>query len=150
MDVVARFQQIVDLCEWFVHEAIEAPGNLNQPSLLILARMAKLGGPLNAGQLRTKGLYAGSNVNYNLKCLIAGGYISSAKSRFDRRTVMLTLTEKGWEIGTRAAEVIKYIEVHIGSVFSAGDFAKAKGFLGQSLHTDLVLTSLEHRVEETT
>ncbi len=53
---------------------------------------------LTAGELRTKGYYLGSNVSYNIKKLVELGYLSHTKSRMDRRSVRIALTEKGREV----------------------------------------------------
>ncbi len=53
---------------------------------------------LTAGELRTRGHYLGSNVSYNLKKLVEGGYINHVRSDADRRTVRVSLTEKGKSI----------------------------------------------------
>lgn len=56
------------------------------------------GSELTAGELRTRGYYLGSNVSYNLKKLVEGGYVRHERSRVDRRSVRVSLTEKGREI----------------------------------------------------
>src|ERR1700761_4579007 len=53
---------------------------------------------LTAGELRTRGYYLGSNVSYNVKKLVEMGYLHHARSRIDRRSVRISLTEKGKEI----------------------------------------------------
>jgi len=53
---------------------------------------------LTAGELRTKGYYLGSNVSYNVKKLVETGFLHHARSRIDRRSVRISLTEKGKEI----------------------------------------------------
>ncbi len=50
---------------------------------------------LTAGELRTRGYYLGSNVSYNVKKLVEMGYLHHARSRIDRRSVRISLTEKG-------------------------------------------------------
>lgn len=50
---------------------------------------------LTAGELRTRGYYLGSNVSYNVKKLVEMGYLHHARSRVDRRSVRISLTEKG-------------------------------------------------------
>lgn len=50
---------------------------------------------LTAGELRTRGHYLGSNVSYNLKKLVDGGYIHHERSESDRRSVLVRLTRKG-------------------------------------------------------
>lgn len=56
------------------------------------------GSELTAGELRTRGYYLGSNVSYNLKKLVEGGYVRHERSRIDRRSVRVSLTEKGREV----------------------------------------------------
>ena len=53
---------------------------------------------LTAGELRTRGYYLGSNVSYNVKKLVEMGYLHHARSRVDRRSVRISLTEKGREV----------------------------------------------------
>ena len=53
---------------------------------------------LTAGELRTRGYYLGSNVSYNVKKLVEAGYLHHARSRLDRRSVRISLTEKGREV----------------------------------------------------
>src|SRR5476649_1382730 len=50
---------------------------------------------LTAGELRTRGYYLGSNVSYNVKKLVEMGYLHHARSRVDRRSVRISLTDKG-------------------------------------------------------
>ena len=50
---------------------------------------------LTAGELRSRGYYLGSNVSYNLKKLVDQGFINHERSRVDRRSVRISLTEKG-------------------------------------------------------
>src|SRR6266498_4017063 len=53
---------------------------------------------LTAGELRTRGYYLGSNVSYNLKKLVEMGFLDHQRSRVDRRSVRIKLTEKGREV----------------------------------------------------
>jgi DNA-binding MarR family transcriptional regulator len=53
---------------------------------------------LTAGELTSRGYYLGSNVSYNLKKLVDSGYISHQRSTTDRRSVRVSLTEKGQEV----------------------------------------------------
>ncbi|MBO6719392.1 MAG: winged helix-turn-helix transcriptional regulator [Rhizobiaceae bacterium] len=72
---------------------------------------------LTAGELRTRGYYLGSNVSYNLKKLVELGFINHQRSRVDRRSVRISLTDKGQEV----AEVVgKLYERHIGSIEQVG------------------------------
>src|SRR5262249_8803111 len=53
---------------------------------------------LTAGELRTRGCYLGSNVSYNLKKLVEMGFLDHQRSRIDRRSVRIKLTDKGREV----------------------------------------------------
>ncbi len=50
---------------------------------------------LTAGELRTRGYYLGSNVSYNVKKLVEMGYLHHARSRIDKRSVRISLTDAG-------------------------------------------------------
>ena len=50
---------------------------------------------LTAGELKTRGYYQGSNVSYNLKKLVDQGYVSHERSIADKRSVRISLTERG-------------------------------------------------------
>src|SRR5215204_6306021 len=68
---------------------------------------------LTAGELRTRGYYLGSNVSYNLKKLVEMGFLHHQRSRMDRRSVRISLTEKGQDV---ANVVGKLYERHIRSI----------------------------------
>jgi DNA-binding MarR family transcriptional regulator len=53
---------------------------------------------LTASELRTRGYYLGSNVSYNVKKLVEMGYLHHARSRMDKRSVRISLTETGSEV----------------------------------------------------
>ena len=53
---------------------------------------------MTASELRTRGYYLGSNVSYNVKKLVELGYLYYVKSRIDRRTIRISLTEKGRDV----------------------------------------------------
>ncbi|GHB36776.1 transcriptional regulator [Pseudovibrio japonicus] len=75
---------------------------------------------LTAGELRTRGYYLGSNVSYNLKKLVETGYINHERSQMDRRSVRVSLTEKGREI---AQIVDDLYSRHILSVEQVGELS---------------------------
>jgi DNA-binding MarR family transcriptional regulator len=72
---------------------------------------------LTAGELRTRGYYLGSNVSYNLKKLVELEFISHQRSRVDRRSVRIALTEKGQKV---ANVVGGLYERHVGSIEVVG------------------------------
>src|SRR3982750_3586539 len=73
---------------------------------------------LTAGELRTRGHYLGSNVSYNLKKLVESGYIHHERSDVDRRSVHVSLTEKGREI---REVVAKLFDRHLESIEAVGN-----------------------------
>jgi DNA-binding MarR family transcriptional regulator len=56
---------------------------------------------LTAGELKTRGHYQGSNVSYNLKKLVEAGYVHHERSSADKRSVRVSLTDKGMAIRSR-------------------------------------------------
>jgi DNA-binding MarR family transcriptional regulator len=81
---------------------------------------------LTAGELRTRGYYLGSNVSYNVKKLVEMGYLHHARSRIDRRSVRISLTERGREVHEIVAALY---EKHVMTVeqiggISVDDFTK--------------------------
>jgi DNA-binding MarR family transcriptional regulator len=79
---------------------------------------------LTAGELRTRGYYLGSNVSYNLKKLVEMGFLHHQRSRMDRRSVRISLTEAGREVHQIVdhlyAKHVRSIE-HVGGI-AADDF----------------------------
>ncbi len=72
---------------------------------------------LTPSELKTRGYYLGSNVSYNLKKLNELGYLQQRRSNRDRRTVRITVTEKGTEI---AQLVDSLIDRHMQSLGPIG------------------------------
>jgi len=72
---------------------------------------------LTAGELRSRGYYLGSNVSYNLKKLVELGFVDHRKSKTDRRSVRISLTEKGKEVANTVAELYNR---HILSIETVG------------------------------
>ena len=72
---------------------------------------------LTAGELRTRGYYLGSNVSYNVKKLVEMGYLHHARSRVDRRSVRISLTEKGAAVHSIVAALY---EKHVLTVEQIG------------------------------
>lgn len=66
---------------------------LNSVQALLLYNIGE--SELTAGELKTRGYYLGSNVSYNLKKLVDMGYLHYKRSETDRRSVRVSLTEKG-------------------------------------------------------
>ena len=72
---------------------------------------------VTAGELRTRGYYLGSNVSYNLKKLVEQGLIHHQRSRVDRRSVRVSLTDEGTKIASIVEGLYKR---HIASIEQVG------------------------------
>src|ERR1700723_4798618 len=86
---------------------------------------------LTAGELRTRGYYLGSNVSYNVKKLVEVGFLHHSRSRIDRRSVRISLTERGKEVHRIVASVY---EKHARTIEQIGgipgdDFARMNASL---------------------
>ncbi len=87
---------------------------------------------LTAGELRTRGYYLGSNVSYNLKKLVDMGYIHHQRSRTDRRSVRVSLTDQGREV---AQTVDALYERHTQSLEQIGEIdSESFETLNKALH----------------
>jgi DNA-binding MarR family transcriptional regulator len=90
--------------------------DLNSVQALLLYNIGE--SELTAGELKTRGYYLGSNVSYNLKKLVDMGYLHYKRSETDRRSVRVSLTEKGKE----ACDVVqKLYQRQLGSVETVGE-----------------------------
>jgi DNA-binding MarR family transcriptional regulator len=103
--VKARYLECLNLVERLhrqlldvIKDELERVGQpeVNSVQALLLFNIGEQ--ELTAGELRTRGHYLGSNVSYNLKKLVEGGYINHARSESDRRSVRVSLTERGRQI----------------------------------------------------
>ena len=101
---------------------------------------------LTAGELRTRGYYLGSNVSYNLKKLVEMAFLDHQRSRVDRRSVRIKLTEKGREV----RDIVEALyQKHVRTIEQVGAInADELTMLNKSLHrlerfwTDQVLYRL--------
>jgi DNA-binding MarR family transcriptional regulator len=87
---------------------------------------------LTAGELRTRGYYLGSNVSYNLKKLVELGFLDHQRSRVDRRSVRIKLTDKGGEV----RDIVEQLyQKHVRTVEQVGGInADEFSTLNKSLH----------------
>lgn len=60
---------------------------------------------VSAGELRSRGMYQGSNVSYNLKKLVTMGYVHHERCDLDRRSVRVRLTAEG----QRVREIVRQL-----------------------------------------
>ena len=87
---------------------------------------------LTAGELRTRGYYLGSNVSYNLKKLVEMGFLDHQRSRVDRRSVRIRLTDSGREV----RDIVEGLyQKHVSTVEQVGGInADEFATLNKSLH----------------
>lgn len=90
--------------------------DLNSVQALLLYNIGD--SELTAGELKTRGYYLGSNVSYNLKKLVDMGYIHYKKSDTDRRSVRVSLTDKGREASDTVAQLY---ERQLNSIETVGE-----------------------------
>jgi len=60
-----------------------------------------------ASTLRARGAFAGTSLSYNVKKLQEAGYLEQRRSEADKRTVHLTLTDRGLKVRTRVAQLFE-------------------------------------------
>ena len=92
--------------------------DINSVQALLLYNIGE--SELTAGELKTRGYYLGSNVSYNLKKLVDMGYIHYKRSETDRRSVRVSLTDKGKQA---CVIVDKLYHRQLGSVEQVGQVA---------------------------
>jgi len=99
----------------------EGRDDINAVQALLLFNIGN--SELSAGELRSRGYYLGSNVSYNVKKLVDLGFINHQRSRIDRLSVRISLTEQGQEI---AETVGKLYERHVGSIEKVGGIGESE------------------------
>ncbi|MDO5648951.1 MarR family winged helix-turn-helix transcriptional regulator [Paracoccus sp. (in: a-proteobacteria)] len=70
--------------------------DLTPVQVMIIYNLGK--SQVTAGELRSRGMYQGSNVSYNLKKLVTMGYVHHERSDMDRRAVRVSLTAEGQQV----------------------------------------------------
>jgi DNA-binding MarR family transcriptional regulator len=87
---------------------------------------------LTAGELRSRGYYLGSNVSYNLKKLVEMGFLDHQRSRVDRRSVRIKLTQKGQDV----RDIVEGLyQKHVRTIEQVGGIAADEfSTLNKSLH----------------
>src|SRR5712671_2182590 len=76
--------------------------------------------------------YIGSNVSYNLKKLVEMGFLDHQRSRVDRRSVRIKLTEKGIEVRDAVEQLY---QKHVRTVEQVGGISNDEfAALNKALH----------------
>ena len=72
---------------------------------------------ITIGELTNRGYYLGSNVSYNIKQLTNNEYIRQERSPHDRRSVRVSLSDKGRSL---RADITKLFQRHCAGLFDGG------------------------------
>lgn len=91
---------------------------LNSVQALLLYNIGE--SELTAGELKSRGYYLGSNVSYNLKKLVDMGYIHYKRSEVDKRSVRVSLSDKGLQA---SSVVQKLYQRQLGSIEAVGEIS---------------------------
>ena len=92
--------------------------NINGVQALLLANIGDE--EIVIRDLVDRGYYQGSNVSYNVKKLVELGFLHHARSRIDRRSVRISLTDKGREVH----HIVKGVyDKHVRTVEQIGGIA---------------------------
>jgi DNA-binding MarR family transcriptional regulator len=62
---------------------------------------------MTVGELTLRGCYLGANVSYNVKKMVENGYLAQQRSRHDRRSIRVRLTEKGTKLRDRVSGMLQ-------------------------------------------
>ena len=105
VDVKSRYLEALSLIERLhrrlldvIKDEFDSSGQSDVNSVQALLIFNIGASELTAGELRKRGCYLGSNVSYNLKKLVEAGYIRHERSQVDRRSVHISVTEKGLKV----------------------------------------------------
>ena len=79
--------------------------DINNVQALILFNIGS--DELTVGELTQRGYYLGSNVSYNVKKMVEHGYLQQERSEHDRRSVRVSLSEKGQALWDRMDQMFK-------------------------------------------
>ncbi|WP_422385844.1 MarR family winged helix-turn-helix transcriptional regulator [Paracoccus tegillarcae] len=98
LECLQQLERLHRLMHDLVKDEFERLGrhDLNPVQALILYNLGEA--EVSAGELRSRGMYQGSNVSYNLKKLVTMGYVHHERCDLDRRSVRVRLTEAGQDV----------------------------------------------------
>ena len=97
--------------------------DINNVQALILFNIGS--DELTVGELTQRGYYLGSNVSYNVKKMVEHGYLKQERSEHDRRSVRVSLSEKGQELWNRMDAMFKRHEGLLNESDIASDSIEA-------------------------
>jgi DNA-binding MarR family transcriptional regulator len=92
--------------------------DINNVQALILFNIGK--DELTVGELTARGYYLGSNVSYNVKKMVETEYLAHQRSIHDRRSIRLSLTEKGIKLYSELTQIFDR-QIHMLADAGIGD-----------------------------
>ena len=98
LESLALVERLHRLLLDFINDELERVGviEINPLQALLIFNIAD--NKVTVGELKSRGYYQGSNISYNLKKLVGKGYMHHERCRADRRSVRVTLTDKGQHV----------------------------------------------------
>ena len=98
LDTLAMIERLHRLLLDLIKDEFERLGvlDINAVQALLLFNIGQ--NEVTAGELKSRGYYQGSNVSYNLKKLVEMGYMHHQRSEIDRRSVRVSLTDRGRDV----------------------------------------------------
>lgn len=98
LDSIGLFERLHRLLNDVVKDEFERLGisDLTPVQGLLLYNLGL--NEVSASELRSRGMYQGSNVSYNLKKLVQMGYVHYVRCALDRRSIRVSLTARGGEV----------------------------------------------------
>lgn len=117
LDCISLIEQLHRLLHDLVKDEFERLGvtDLTPVQAMILYNLGA--SEVTAGELRSLGMYQGSNVSYNLKKLVQMGYVSSMRCDLDRRSTRVSLTPRGARIRD---VLLRLFQRHAGALAVSG------------------------------
>ena len=79
--------------------------DINNVQSLILHNIGE--DEMTVGELTVRGYYLGSNVSYNVKKMVENDYLVQERSKHDKRSVRVKLSENGRELNNQIAEMFQ-------------------------------------------
>jgi len=79
--------------------------DINNIQALILYNIAS--DELTIGELTQRGYYLGSNVSYNIRKMVDNDYLKQVRSKHDRRSVRVSLSDKGNDLREKMIELFE-------------------------------------------
>ena len=103
--------------------------DINNVQALILFNIGS--DELTVGELTQRGYYLGPNVSYNVKKMVEHGYLKQERSEHDRRSVRVSLSEKGQSLWDRMDAMFqRHQQMLEESAMTADDVEAATAALG--------------------